>query len=160
MQAAEAVKMARSILENVTPLKRDCGRYCGGACCAPDEDGQGGMLLFPGEEGLYENLPEGFTLMQDDAVTEDGLLLSCEGYCERPMRPLSCMLFPLLPGRDGPVMDRRGWAVCPLMESGLKGLQKEFVDAVQKAGEILYACPETAAFLDAIHAYNKQLQTL
>lgn len=160
MQAFEAVKKARELLSHVTPLKRDCGRYCGAACCQPDEDGQGGMLLFPGEECLYEPLPEGFILMQNDAVQQDALLLSCEGYCTRCQRPLSCMLFPLLPGRDGPVMDRRGWAVCPLMESGVHGLQKEFVDAVAEAGRVLYACPETAAFLDAIHGYNRQLQSL
>ena len=159
MQPLEAVKKARDILQGITPLKRDCGRYCGAACCAADEDGQGGMLLFPGEEKLYENLPEGFTLMQDDDVWEDGLLLACEGYCEREERPLSCMLFPLLPTREGPVLDRRGWAVCPLMESGMNGLQKEFVEAVKDAGEVLYACPEIAAFLDAIHAYNKSLQS-
>lgn len=159
MQALEAVKAARKLLENVTPLKRDCGRYCGGACCAPDEDGQGGMLLFPEEERLYAVLPEGFTLMQDDAVWEDGLLLACEGECERALRPLSCMLFPLLPTREGVVMDRRGWAVCPLMESGLNGLQGAFVEAVTQAGKILYACPEHAAFLDALHAYNRKLQS-
>lgn len=159
MQALEAVKAARTILEHVTPLKRDCGRYCGGACCAPDEDGQGGMLLFPGEEALYESLQSGFTLMQDDAVWPDALLLSCEGECDRRLRPLSCMLFPLLPTREGVVMDRRGWAVCPLMASGTNGLQKEFVEAVRQAGEILYACPEHAAFLEAIHAYNKRLQS-
>lgn len=159
MQPLEAVKKARAMMENVTPLKRDCGRYCGAACCDVDEDGQGGMLLFPGEEEMYTELPEGFTLMQDDAVYPDALLLSCEGYCEREMRPLSCMLFPLLPTRAEPMMDRRGWAVCPLMESGVNGLQKEFVEAVRQAGDILYSCRETAEFLDAIHAYNKQLQS-
>lgn len=159
MQPLEAVKKARAILQQITPLKRDCGRYCGAACCAADEDGQGGMLLFPGEEGLYEVLPEGFSLIPDDAVYSGAWLLQCEGYCERDMRPLSCMLFPLLPTRDKPVMDHRGWAVCPLMQSGVGGLQKEFVDAVKEAGDVLYACPETAAFLDAIHAYNKSLQS-
>ena len=54
-------------------------------------------------------------------------------------------------------MDRRGWAVCPLMDSGVGGLRREFVDAVKRAGAILYACPEQAAFLDAIHAYNQRL---
>ena len=159
MQPLDAVMKAREILSSVTPLRRDCGRYCGAACCEVDEDGQGGMLLFPGEEKLYENLPEGFTLMQDDMVAEDALLLACEGYCQREERPLSCMLFPLLPTREGPVMDRRGWAVCPLMQSGIGGLQREFVDAVKRAGDVLYACPETAAFLDAIHAFNKKLQS-
>lgn len=160
MQPLEAVMEARKLLSQVTPLKRDCGRYCGGACCEPDEDGQGGMLLFPGEEALYQELPEGFTLMQDDAVVPDALLISCEGYCERNMRPLSCMLFPLLPTKEGAVMDRRGWAVCPLMASGINGLQAEFVDAVKKAGQVLYSCTETAAFLEAIHRFNIQLQSL
>ena len=54
MDALEAVIRARDLLSDVTPLKTDCGRICGGACCQPDEDGQGGMLLFPGEEGLYD----------------------------------------------------------------------------------------------------------
>lgn len=159
MQPLDAVKKAREIMASVTPLRRDCGRYCGAACCEADEDGRGGMLLFPGEEMLYDPLPEGFTLLQDDAVKEDALLLSCEGYCDREERPLSCMLFPLLPSRDGPVMDRRGWAVCPLMQSGIGGLQQEFVEAVRQAGDILYACGETAVFLDAIHAYIKKLQS-
>ena len=49
MEALEAVMAARDLLEQVTPLRTDCGRYCGGACCLSDEDGQGGMLLVPGE---------------------------------------------------------------------------------------------------------------
>ena len=61
MEVLEAVLEARRLLECVTPLKTDCGRACGGACCQPDEDGQGGMLLFPGEEALYADLPEGFS---------------------------------------------------------------------------------------------------
>ncbi len=159
MRALDAVIAARRIMENVTPLRGDCGRYCGAACCEPDEDQQGGMLLFPEEEQLYSPLPEGFTLMQDDAVLADSLLLSCEGECDRGERPLSCMLFPLLPTPDGVILDQRGWAVCPLLQSGVQGLRKEFVQAVMEAGRVLYACPETAAFLDAIHAYNRQLQS-
>ena len=48
MDPLEAVKQARDLLERVTPLRRDCGGVCGAACCQSDEDGQGGMLLFPG----------------------------------------------------------------------------------------------------------------
>ena len=33
MNALEAVRAARELLETVTPLQRDCGRYCGAACC-------------------------------------------------------------------------------------------------------------------------------
>ncbi|MBE5781754.1 MAG: hypothetical protein E7329_00400 [Clostridiales bacterium] len=160
MNPLEAVQAARALLEAVTPLKLDCGRFCGGACCESDEDGQGGMLLFPGEEALYTPLPQGFSLERDDGVTEGALLLTCDGFCDRSQRPLSCRLFPMLPTRTGAKMDRRAWAVCPLMESGKAGLSKEFVEAVAKAGEILYACPAHAAFLDALHAYNEKLKEL
>ena len=157
MQPLEAVRAARALLECVTPLNRDCGGVCGGACCQTDEDGQGGMLLFPGEEALYDPLPTGFHLERDDGVAPGAWLLTCEYACDRSLRPLSCRLFPLLPTRKGAKMDRRGWAVCPLMDSGVSGLRQEFVDAVKRAGAILYACPEQAAFLDAIHAYNQRL---
>lgn len=157
MDKLEAVIAARAILENITPLRQDCGRTCGGACCQSDEDGQGGMLLFPGEEQLYNPLPEGFSVSDDDFVIKGAKLLTCEGSCDRSCRPLSCRLFPLLPTEKGAKMDRRAWAVCPLMEWGKAGLSRDFVDAVSKAGEILYACPEHAAFLDAIHAFNRKL---
>ena len=158
MKPLEAVLAARDLLETVTPLKSDCGRACGGACCQPDEDGPGGMLLFPGEEALYEILPEGFSIREDDAVLPGLKLLTCDGVCERKNRPLSCRLFPMLPTRTGAKMDRRAWAVCPLMESGKRGLNPAFVDAVKEAGRMLYDCPEHAAFLDALHAFNERLK--
>ena len=158
MEPLEQVIAARRLLENITPLNQDCGRYCGGACCQSDEDGQGGMLLFPGEEALYADLPAGFSIREDDSVLPGMKLLTCEGTCDRDTRPLSCRLFPLLPTRTGAKMDRRAWAVCPLMASGKRGLNPEFVEAVKAAGQVLYACPEHAAFLDAIHAFNERLK--
>lgn len=158
MELLEPILAARKLLENVTPLKRDCGRACGAACCQSDEDGQGGMLLFPGEEALYASLPLGWTIEPNDAVTPGGRLLICDGRCERSMRPLSCRLFPLLPTRTGARMDRRAWAVCPLMESGKRGLDPDFVRAVEQAGQLLYAHPAHAAFLEALHRYNEQLK--
>ena len=153
-----AVIAARRILEDITPMKGDCGRYCGGACCQSDEDGQGGMLLFPGEEKLYDPLPPGFSLSPNDDVLPGAWLLSCQGSCDRAQRPLSCRLFPLLPTKTGTKMDRRAWAVCPLMESGKAGLRGDFVAAVQQAGQILYACPAHERLLQAIHAYNERLK--
>ena len=158
MDSLSRVIAARSILENVTPLKNDCGRYCGGACCQSDEDGQGGMLLFPGEEALYRDLPEGFSIFPDDSVMAGGRLLVCEGTCQRSMRPLSCRLFPLLPTETGVKMDRRGWAVCPLMEGGKRALNPEFVNAVNEAGRLLYGSKELSTFLNAIHAYNERMK--
>ncbi len=157
MDALEAVIRARDMLAGVTPLSVDCGRVCGGACCQSDEDGQGGMLLFHGEERLYDPLPPGWRLERDDGVMEGTGLLICDGSCERSMRPLSCRLFPLLPTPTGYRMDRRAWAVCPLMESGVRGLLPAFVRAVKEAGKILYACPEHEKFLSALHAYNERL---
>ena len=157
MDALEAVIRARELLSDVTPLKTDCGRVCGGACCQADEDGQGGMLLFPGEERLYDSLPPGWRVERDDGVLKGALLLICDGTCDRDKRPLSCRLFPLLPTAKGCRMDRRAWAVCPLMESGKQGLNPAFVQAVKAAGQILYACPEHEGFLNALHAYNEHL---
>ena len=48
-----AVAAAREKLKNITPLKRDCGRVCGAACCRPLEGEETGMLLFPGEAEAY-----------------------------------------------------------------------------------------------------------
>ena len=158
MDPLSQVIAARNLLENLTPLRGDCGRYCGGACCQSDEDGQGGMLLFPGEEALYAPLPPGYRLESNTAVIPEGKLLVCDGTCDRENRPLSCRLFPLLPTRKGTKMDQRAWAVCPLMEYGKKRLQEEFVEAVRQAGQMLYACPQHARFLDALHAYNERLK--
>ena len=44
------------------------------------------------------------------------------------------------------------------MESGKRGLNPAFVQAVKDAGKLLYACPEHAALLDAIHEYNERLR--
>ena len=158
MGPLDPVIAARTLLKDLTPLKRDCGRICGAACCQSDEDGQGGMLLFPGEEKLYPSLPDGWTIEPNGDATPGGLLLTCDGQCDRDARPLSCRLFPMLPTRTGARMDRRAWAVCPLMESGKRGLDPDFVRAVEQAGRILYAYPDHAAFLDALHRYNEQLK--
>ena len=158
MDALQAVISAREILLSVTPLRHDCGRNCGAACCQSDEDGQGGMLLFPGEERLYDPLPQGFSITEEKSVVPDGKLLTCDGFCARDQRPLSCRLFPLLPTEKGCRLDRRAWAVCPLMAYGKAGLNPDFVAAVKEAGKILYACPEHAAFLSALHEYNERLK--
>ena len=47
------LRTAREKLKDVTPLKRDCGRVCGAACCRSPEGEETGMLLFPGEEEYF-----------------------------------------------------------------------------------------------------------
>lgn len=146
-----AVLTARSLLSNLTPLKADCGRLCGGACCQGDD--ATGMLLFPGEEALYAAcsfarvLPAGFSLGGQSVS-----LLVCEGRCERENRPLACRLFPLFLrfGEDGStrvVLDRRARALCPLTGYGLCALDSAFLDAARTAYDLLLADPACAAYL-------------
>lgn len=146
----KAVLTARALLASLTPLKGDCGAYCGAVCCAarPGEE-ESGMLLFPGEEALYRD-QQGFRLIP----AAQGQLLVCEGRCSRDSRPLSCRLFPLLPLlREGGVrvaMDERARGVCPLAVQGVRALDPAFVEAVRAAGEALAADADQRAFLTAL----------
>ena len=158
MDALSAVRAARELLCSATPLKSDCGRVCGARCCAPDETGKGGMLLFPGEDMLYDPLPEGFQILPDDSVIPGGKLLVCQGRCDRALRPLSCMFFPLRPTFRGDVrMDRRSLYVCPLAEYGMGGLSGEFVDAAGRAAQALTQSDEQTLYLRALGAHIKRV---
>ncbi len=163
MTATEAVLRARALLQHITPLKSDCGRVCGAACCAPDEDGQGGMLLFPGEEALYSVLPEGFALSRDDSVLPGMTLLTCSGRCDRNDRPLACRLFPLTPvikeeGRIALRMDPRAFSCCPLAENGPRALDPAFIDAAREAARVLCQSDENKAYLNALIPYFESLR--
>ncbi|MGI6689968.1 MAG: hypothetical protein ACOX63_03810 [Christensenellales bacterium] len=155
MDAVGAVLEARRLLSGETPLKADCGALCGAACCRPDEEGKGGMLLFPGEEVLYSTLPPGFSIVGDDLAVPDGKLLVCQGVCSRGDRPLACRFFPLFPSvrqtRKGAVLrmelDRRAWPVCPLMPHGLPGLSGAFMLAARQAALVLAGVSAHRAFM-------------
>lgn len=151
MDQSPALWEARAMLENLTPLKSDCGKRCGHACCQSPAEEEQGMLLFPGEADYYRNR-EGYRLVP----CARGTLLICPGRCRREERPLSCRLFPLLPlirqGGVIPAMDRRGRSVCPLVRQGMEALDPAFVAAVARAGEVLLAEAEQAAFLRMLTA--------
>lgn len=147
---------ARAALGDRTPMLTDCGLLCGAACCQTDEDGQGGVHLFPGEQALLKDrewarvLPSGF-----------GPIMLCDGVCEREARPLGCRIFPLTPvrGRSGKWtvrLDARARAMCPLMRSGIGGLDPEFVRAARDAIRIIAADPEGEAFLERWHALEEE----
>jgi len=155
-----AVAAAREKLNQVTPLKKDCGRVCGARCCRPLEGEETGMLLFPGEEDAYTG-KAGWEVRK----TARGNLLLCGGTCSREERPLSCRLFPLLPliGDDGEIrvaVDLRARAVCPLVRQGKEAMNPAFIDAVREAGEILAAHDEQAVFLDLLAEEQEQLKEL
>ncbi|HIS02483.1 MAG TPA: hypothetical protein IAA75_01115 [Candidatus Pullichristensenella avicola] len=132
---------ARAVIGERTPLKSDCGALCGAACCQADEDGQGGMYLFPGEEALLPGEGGDFAP-----------IYTCGGVCRREERPLACRIFPLTPVRKeniwGVKIDRRARAMCPLARFGTRALDPEFVRAVRRAVRLVAADPEGAAFLE------------
>lgn len=169
MDAAEAVFRARELLSRVTPLHGDCGKVCGAACCQLDEDGKGGMFLFPGEEVFYDPLPSGFSLAAGCQLAH-AALLTCPGACSRGSRPLACRFFPLVPlvtypdiqgghARYTLVMDVRARPLCPLAAHGVAGLSPDFVDACREAGRILCAARETRDFLAGLEKHLRAYRT-
>ncbi len=160
-RALPVLRAARTLLEAETPLRGDCGRLCGGACCRADETGENGMLLYPFEDRLYRTPIEGFAyrLVPDDTLYHGGFRLVCEGSCPRAHRPLACRLFPLrvrlqpnaagVPGCKAE-LDPRSWAVCPLPEEGgLRAMRADFIAAVENAGTLLCADPTLRAAMRA-----------
>ncbi len=147
----QRIEAARRMIGDLTPLPHDCGELCGAACCRPDEDGDGGMYLFPGEAWAERTLDGDFAPI---AV--------CEGRCERESRPLACRIFPLTPVLTDGVwkvrMDARARAMCPLAPSGAKGLQKAFARAVVKAIRLIAEDPEGDAFLRAWQAREEEFR--
>ena len=143
---SNVIERAYALLEDLTPLTTDCGAVCGGRCCRESADSEG-MLLFPGEEILLADA--GYTIRP----AEGGYLLTCDGTCDRTLRPLACRIFPLCPilteeGRIKAVYDPRGYRMCPLVrECAHVPLDRDFVRAVRRAGRILMADPACAAFL-------------
>ena len=157
---------ARNLLELPTPLDADCGDYCNNACCQSDQDGQGGMLLFPGEEGLYANSNWAHVSSLETLMPRRRWnLLTCAGTCPRNERPLACRIFPLSFSIDAGDaialhLDRRAWALCPLMNHGLDGLSPAFVDSVHKALKLIAQTPEGVAFLRDWQVLEDQYATL
>ena len=151
---------ARDKLKSVTPLKKDCGRVCGAACCRSPEGEETGMLLFPGEEELYAG-KNGWTIRE----TAAGPMVICPGECDRDERPLACRMFPLLPvyGEDGEiraVTDLRAKAVCPLARQGRSSMDPAFIDAVREAGCLLAGEKAQADFLKQLKEEQEELKRL
>ncbi|MBR1820761.1 MAG: hypothetical protein IJ769_03975 [Clostridia bacterium] len=147
---------ACEILGDKTPMLTDCGLLCGAACCQPDEDGQGGVYLFPGERELLAKCDWGWVQSADFAP-----MLRCDGPCDRARRPLGCRIFPLTPvrGKNGKWtvrMDVRARAMCPLTASGIGGLDPAFVRAARDALRIIAEDPEGESFLEKWHALEEE----
>ncbi len=131
------------LFEGVTPLRTDCGKICGRACCHGDS--QTGMFLFPHEETALNTIS-----------AETGTIAVCEGECDRTLRPLSCRIFPLFPAVDKsgniiPVADLRGLGICPLVrQADNVAFDRRFIRHITVAGRILAKDDECRAFLEKI----------
>ena len=152
MSVLSAVLKARDCLQDSTPLRRDCGLYCGAACCMGDE--KTGMLLFPREEALYKNCAFGRIVPTNYHLGgRIALLFVCKGECPREERPLSCRLFPARILMNGEIaMDTRAATICPLFTSGTDAFTPSFRLAVREAAKALLADTECRAFLADLDA--------
>lgn len=136
-------KKAKEIMQDKTPLKKDCGFICGKACCKGDRET--GMLLFPFEE---TSLP---------VAEKNGVRLCvCDGSCNREERPLSCMIFPFFPyltpdGKIKVIPDIRGNGICPIVRNFTEiKLDRRFLRRVKTVGRLLKENEECRAFLEDI----------
>ncbi len=124
MTQEECIRGAYGLLETVTPLRGDCGRLCGKACCKGDENT--GMWLLPGEEKLLEHRKDFHVrTCQDNAGYP---LAVCRGRCAREYRPFACRIYPLFPlvtpGKEGglkitAIYDPRSTSNCLLTQYAL-----------------------------------------
>lgn len=133
----DIIYKAYEYLSDVTPLSYDCGKLCGQLCCKGNDND--GMLLFPGEEKIFENL-EGFSVYYDNRY--ESLCVRCNGKCDRKLRPLSCRIFPYfiyLKNEDSkPVCaaDLRAGDFCVLLKDSLP-LDKKFLRALRVTALLL-----------------------
>ncbi len=138
---AKLYKKANKILDDKTPLKKDCGLVCGKACCKGDENT--GMLLFPFEK-------TNFKVKENCGVR----LAVCDGKCKRNNRPLSCKIFPFFPyvtpeGKIKVVPDVRGRSICPIVANYNEiKLDRGFLYRVKKLGRLLYTDELCRKFLE------------
>ena len=156
------------VLENVTPLKVDCGKLCNGACCEVTDEITG-MYLFPGEKVMYEPMPSWGEIHETDFTYGDGKeaeLFTCPGHCDRKLRPLSCRIFPLVPyAKEGEelkiVIDIRGRGMCPLATAmKIEDLDPEFVKKVTLAMKLCMNVKQTREFIYALSESIDELSHL
>lgn len=147
MNATDLYASAYRLLDSVTPLKYDCGKLCGAACCDDGGREDAGMYLYYGEEQMLKDAP--FPLRIEESCFEYGdydkkaLIAICDGKCRRDFRPLSCRIFPLIPyKREGEklkiIIDPRARQMCPLARAfELSDFDKRFTARVSLIFKVL-----------------------
>jgi len=109
-------------LNNITPLYFDCGQLCNNACCSSSNNS--GMVLFPYEDEYYKSISHTFSITDGNFYK----LLVCDGTCDRDIRPLSCIIYPLFPylyedDRLDLKLDTRAYNKCPLYFTDIEQLK-------------------------------------
>jgi hypothetical protein len=128
-------------LDKITPLPIDCGKLCDKKCCCGSD--QDGMLLFPGEELMYQNMDSDWFLIKDSNITlSNGYtvkLLVCRGECPREKRPLSCRIFPVVPYINSDEyaefrLDLRSLGICPIVFNPQENpVDEKFIETLYSA---------------------------
>lgn len=140
------------LLDRVSPVRYDCGKLCGSACCIcdGDESSQGagdfemGIYLFPGEEKLY-TMKEDWLKWSVEKAEDYEFPNSWHGnvyfvrcttppVCPRNHRPLQCRTYPLMPylneqGEFSLILSQAKTPyTCPLINENIK-LEPRFYQA-------------------------------
>lgn len=150
MDITEIYRQAYRMFGGETPIDADCGRLCRSRCCRGDAES--GMLLFPGEEQVSSGLTFLKVTQREMRGLETGFAV-CGGRCIRPLRPLSCRIFPYAPrledGRVSVRADPRARRICPLLAPGAEEfIRKSFTDKIVEVFEFLLSeIPELENFL-------------
>jgi hypothetical protein len=166
MKAAYIYLQLYRLFDNITPLPVDCGQLCNGACCQDSEDGDDGMLLFPGETEVIKLLAPDWAGICDTDMTysyNDEIhtikLLTCTGKCDREFRPLACRIFPLTPhldenGKLEVITDPRAKHLCPLAKANyIDQMDETFIRNIYRAFSLLMRSPQFRAFMEVYNEY-------
>lgn len=154
MELQPIIRDSLAATAELTPLRFDCGRLCGAACCEGNEAGQG-MLVYPGEESV-QTFPASWRREDVDLPGYGrAVLICCDEPCRRDGRPLACRVFPLAPrllqdGSFGVRMNPRGRPVCPLCHKPVNSLDARFTETVTGIFNNLASHPEGWRFLAAL----------
>ena len=108
---------------------------------------------------MYKPMPSWGEIHDIDFTYDNGKyigLFTCNGSCDRRLRPLSCRIFPLVPyakrGEKLQIkMDIRGRGMCPLATAmRIEDLSPHFVKKVTVAMRICMEVRETREFIYAL----------